>query len=138
MIMRTAVALISGLLFGIGLTLSQMINPAKVLAFLDIAGAWDPSLVFVMIGALIVAAPAHAIAGKRTRPFYGGNFAIPTRRDIDKSLIIGAVLFGAGWGMAGYCPGPAIAGLTFGLWQPWSFVAAMLAGMAIHRLTNRA
>jgi uncharacterized membrane protein YedE/YeeE len=136
--MRAIIALIAGLLFGAGLTLSQMVDPSKVLAFLDIAGAWDPSLAFVMIGALIVAVPAHAIARKRARPLYAQDFAVPMRRDIDKPLLIGAALFGAGWGMAGYCPGPALASLSFGLWQTWLFAAAMLGGMVIYRLTNRA
>ncbi|MFN4282842.1 MAG: DUF6691 family protein [Alphaproteobacteria bacterium] len=134
--MRVVVALAAGLIFGFGLALSQMIDPAKVLAFLDVAGAWDPSLAFVMIGALTVAAPAYALAARRARPLYGDNFAVPTRRDIDKPLAFGALLFGAGWGLAGYCPGPAIASLTFGLWQTWLFVAAMLAGMALHRVTR--
>lgn len=134
--MRVIVALAAGLLFGFGLALSQMIAPAKVLAFLDIAGRWDPSLAFVMIGALAIAAPAYAMAGRRARPLYGDGFAVPTRRDIDKPLVIGALLFGVGWGLAGYCPGPAIASLSFGLWQTWLFVAAMLAGMALHRVTR--
>ncbi len=133
--MRAAAALIAGLLFGIGLALSQMIDPAKVLAFLDIAGAWDPSLALVMLGALIVAAPAYALARKARGPLYGESFSLPTRRDIDRSLVLGALLFGAGWGLAGYCPGPAIASLSFGLWQPLLFVLAMIIGMALHRAT---
>lgn len=133
--MRAAAALIAGLLFGIGLALSQMIDPAKVLAFLDIAGAWDPSMALVMLGALIVAAPAYALARKAREPLYGESFSLPTRRDIDRSLVLGALLFGAGWGLAGYCPGPAIASLSFGLWQPLLFVLAMIIGMALHRAT---
>lgn len=134
--MRVAAALVAGLLFGIGLALSQMIDPAKVLAFLDVAGAWDPSLALVMIGALIVAAPAYALARKSTRPLYGQSFSLPTRRDIDRPLVFGALLFGAGWGLAGYCPGPAIASLSLGLWQPWLFALAMIAGMALHGATR--
>lgn len=132
--MRIAAALLAGLLFGIGLTVSQMIDPAKVLGFLDIAGDWDPSLALVMGGALFVAAPAFRAAGKRARPLYGERFELPTRRDLDRRLILGALIFGAGWGLAGYCPGPALASLSLGVWQPWLFVVAMLAGMALHRI----
>jgi uncharacterized membrane protein YedE/YeeE len=136
--MRIVVALVAGLLFGLGLTLSQMIDPAKVLAFLDVAGEWDPSLALVMAGALLVAAPAFWLAGHRQKPLYGDGFAVPTRRDIDRPLLLGALLFGLGWGLVGYCPGPAIAGLALGEWPTWLFLAAMLAGMALHRVTRRA
>ncbi len=136
--MRIAVALLAGLLFGLGLTLSQMIDPAKVLGFLDVAGNWDPSLALVMIGALIVAAPAFRAAGRGGRPLYGESYALPTRCDIDRPLIIGGLLFGIGWGLVGYCPGPALAGLLVGDWPTWLFVAAMIAGMALHRATRRA
>lgn len=136
--MRVAVALLAGLLFGLGLTVSQMIDPAKVLGFLDVAGDWDPSLALVMIGALIVAAPAFRAAQKGGRPLYGESYALPTRRDIDRPLIIGGLLFGVGWGLVGYCPGPALAGLLVGDWPTWLFVAAMIAGMALHRATRRA
>jgi len=135
--MRVAVALVAGLLFGLGLTVSQMIDPAKVLAFLDVAGDWDPSLALVMIGALIVAAPAFRAARTGGRPLYGDSYALPTRRDIDRPLLIGGLLFGIGWGLVGYCPGPALAGLLLGDWQTWLFVAAMIAGMALHRATRR-
>ena len=138
--MRIAVALIAGLLFGLGLTISQMIDPAKVLAFLDIAGHWDPSLALVMVGALIVAAPAFRAARLGGRPLYGDSYAIPERRDIDARLLSGAALFGVGWGLVGYCPGPALAGLAIGAGPTWLFVTAMIAGMALHsaarRLTN--
>lgn len=135
---RTLFALIAGLLFGIGLTVSQMVNPAKILAFLDLggipAGTWDPSLAFVMAGALAVAAPAFLLARRRQAPWVGGRFAIPERRDLDGRLIGGALLFGIGWGLVGYCPGPAVAGLAFGLPQTYGFVAAMLLGMLAFRL----
>lgn len=138
--MRIAVALIAGLLFGLGLTISQMIDPAKVLAFLDIAGHWDPSLALVMVGALIVAVPAFRAARLGGRPLYGDSYAIPERRDIDARLLSGAALFGVGWGLVGYCPGPALAGLAIGAGPTWLFVTAMIAGMALHsaarRLTN--
>lgn len=136
--MRIIAALAAGLLFGFGLALSQMIDPAKVMAFLDVAGVWDPSLAFVMIGALAVAAPAYALAARRARPLYGDSFAVPTRRDIDKPLMIGALLFGAGWGLAGYCPGPAIASLAGGRIEVVIFVAAMLAGMIAARFISAA
>ncbi len=136
--MRIAVALIAGLLFGLGLTISQMIDPAKVLAFLDIAGDWDPSLALVMIGALFVATPAFGAARRSPRPLFGISFAIPERRDINVGLLGGAALFGAGWGLVGYCPGPALAGLAFGDWRTWLFVAAMITGMALQRATQRA
>jgi len=136
--MRIAVALIAGLLFGVGLTISQMIDPAKVLAFLDIAGDWDPSLALVMIGALFVATSAFCAARRGTRPLFGTSFAIPERRDIDVRLLGGAALFGAGWGLVGYCPGPALAGLAFGDWRTWLFVAAMIAGMVLQRGPRRA
>jgi uncharacterized membrane protein YedE/YeeE len=136
--MRTAIAaLLSGLIFGIGLALSQMISPAKVLAFLDFGaiatGGWDPSLAFVMAGALAVAGLGFRIAQRRTRPLDGGNFAAPPRRDIDARLVVGALVFGAGWGLVGFCPGPAVASLAFGAAKSFLFVAAMLAGMALHR-----
>ncbi len=136
--MRILVALVAGLVFGAGLTISQMVNPAKVLAFLDIGaiakGGWDPSLAFVMGGALIVAAPAFLLIRQFGRPLLAGSLQIPTRRDIDGRLLAGAAIFGAGWGLVGFCPGPAVAALAFGLAKPLIFVAAMLAGMAIHEL----
>jgi len=135
---RTLFALIAGLLFGIGLTVSQMVNPAKILAFLDLggipSGTWDPSLAFVMAGALAIAAPGFLLARRRSAPWAGGRFAIPERRDLDGRLVGGALLFGIGWGLVGYCPGPAVAGLAFGLPQTYGFVAAMLLGMLAFRL----
>jgi uncharacterized membrane protein YedE/YeeE len=130
----TASALTVGVLFGAGLALSDMINPARVLAFLDVAGAWDPTLVFVMGGALIPTAVAFAIRRHLGRPLFAGAFSIPENRTPDSRLLVGSAIFGIGWGLVGFCPGPAIAGLMFGLWQPWLFVAAMLTGMVIERL----
>ena len=136
--MRIVIALIAGLAFGAGLTISQMVNPAKVLAFLDVGaiarGGWDPSLGFVMGGALIVAAPAFFVARRLGRPLFAKTLRIPLRRDIDVRLLTGAALFGAGWGLAGFCPGPAVAALAFGLAKPLIFVAAMVAGMALHEV----
>ena len=126
------VALAAGLLFGVGLFVSQMSNPAKVLGFLDVAGSWDPSLAFVMGDALAVAALGNRIARSLPAPLAAGNFQWPTSRDIDARLIGGAALFGAGWGLVGFCPGPALAGLGFGLWPVALFIVAMLAGMAAH------
>lgn len=135
--MRTIIALFTGLLFGAGLTISRMIDPAKVIGFLDFggipSGAWDPSLAFVMGGALAVSAPAFYFAKLRGKPFVGQLMIIPNRRDIDWRLISGSLIFGIGWGLAGICPGPAITALTFGMNEIYIFVAAMLAGMAIYQ-----
>ncbi|MGZ8361017.1 MAG: DUF6691 family protein [Allosphingosinicella sp.] len=128
-------ALLVGILFGAGLALSDMINPARVIAFLDPFGAWDPTLAFVMGGALLPSALGYQVVRRLPRPVLAESFCIPENRVLDRQLLAGAALFGAGWGLAGFCPGPAVAGLVFGLWQPWLFVAAMLAGMAIHRMT---
>ncbi|MGR8998966.1 MAG: DUF6691 family protein [Gammaproteobacteria bacterium] len=105
------IALFCGLIFGIGLSLSQMINPNKVLNFLDITGNWDPSLIFVMIGALAVAFVSFKLILKRPAPILAENFHISRRSSVDKPLILGAAIFGTGWGMSGYCPGPAVTGL---------------------------
>jgi hypothetical protein len=130
---------LAGLLFGAGLAISQMVDPAKVLAFLDVgaipSGGWDPSLAFVMGGALAVAALGFRLAAARSRPLQAPVFHLPTRRDIDWRLASGAVLFGVGWGLVGYCPGPAIASLVYGLGDTVVFVVAMVAGMALYHLT---
>lgn len=137
--MRKAITgLVAGLIFGIGLTISQMTNPAKVLGFLDIFGNWDPSLAFVMGGAMAVTTLGYFLVWKRKSPIFEDQFHIPTNNKIDPPLILGAVLFGAGWGLAGLCPGPAIAGLAIGGWQIWVFLAAMLTGMALHEFGKRA
>ena len=126
--------LIVGLVFGAGLALSDMVNPARVLAFLDLAGAWDPTLAFVMGGALIPSAIGYAIVRRMQRPIMAEEFRIPQNRALEPQLLAGAAVFGIGWGLVGLCPGPAIAGLVFGQWQLWLFVLAMLAGMVGHRL----
>lgn len=113
-----------------------MVNPARVLAFLDLAGAWDPTLAFVMIGALVPSASAYLIRRRMHAPVLGTAFHIPENRVVDRQLLGGAVLFGAGWGLVGFCPGPAISALSLGYWQPWLFVAAMLAGMLLHRVVT--
>ena len=120
-----------GVLFGLGLIISGMTNPAKILAFLDIAGVWDPSLIFVMGGAVLVGLIAFYLAKNRTQSFLGGAMHIPTRRDIDCPLIIGSALFGVGWGLAGFCPGPALVSLGSGELKALVFVVAMLGGMLL-------
>ncbi len=126
-----------GLLFGLGLILSGMTDPGKVLGFLDLAGLWDPSLAFVMGGAIAVGALAFAVARKRTRSFLGGAMQVPTARDIDKRLVLGSLLFGVGWGLAGFCPGPAIVSAAAGQPKAMVFIAAMLAGMWLFEMLER-
>jgi uncharacterized membrane protein YedE/YeeE len=132
--------LIVGVIFGAGLALSDMVNPARVQAFLDLAGIWDPTLVFVMGAALVPSAIAYLVRRHLTRPLLGDSFSIPEGRSLDRPLLIGAAMFGIGWGLVGFCPGPAFAGLVLGAWQPWLFITAMLAGMALHHIftANRA
>ena len=126
-----------GLLFGLGLILAGMTDPSKVLGFLDLAGVWDPSLAFVMGGAILVGLGAFALAKKRTTSFLGGAMQLPTSRHIDKRLVVGSLLFGAGWGLAGFCPGPAIVSLGAGQSKAAVFVLAMVAGMAIFEWAER-
>ena len=126
-------ALASGILFGAGLALSDMVNPERVLGFLDVAGSWDPALAFVMGGAVLASAIGYHFARRLTMPLFGTDFFIPENRQLDSQLIGGAALFGIGWGMVGFCPGPAVAGLVYGMWQSWLFVAAMIVGMILHR-----
>lgn len=121
-------AALTGILFGLGLAISQMINPDKVISFLNITGDWDPSLALVLAAAVSVSAIGFKISKKMDQPWLGYVFSRPTRSDLDARLIVGAALFGIGWGLVGYCPGPAIAALTTGSLQPLLFVAAMLAG----------
>ncbi len=120
-----------GVLFGLGLMISGMTNPAKILAFLDLSGAWDPSLIFVMGGAVLVGLIAFYLAKNRTQSFLGGAMHIPTRRDIDRPLLIGSAMFGLGWGLAGFCPGPALVSLGSGELKVLAFVIAMLGGMLL-------
>lgn len=127
-------ALLVGAIFGAGLVLSDMVNPARVQAFLDVTGRWDPTLMFVMGAALIPSALAYLLGRKLTRPVLASRFFVPENAAPDRRLLAGAALFGVGWGIAGFCPGPALAGLVLGAWQAWIFVASMLAGMIAHRL----
>ena len=130
-------ALLAGLVFGIGLLVSGMANPAKVLGFLDVAGAWDPSLAFVMAGAVAVAALAFFIARRRSASLLGAPLSLPDARDIDARLVGGSVLFGIGWGLSGFCPGPALVALGLGQGKAVLFVAAMLGGMVLFEGVER-
>ncbi len=139
MTVRLIVALAIGALFGAGLALSAMIDPARVLGFLDIAGRWDPTLAFVMGGALIPSAIAYRWRRAMDRPRLADSFDVPDAAPIDRRLIVGALLFGVGWGLVGFCPGPALAALPLGGWPVLAFVGAMVVGMAFHdRLWVRA
>lgn len=135
--MRHLLIFVAGVLFSAGLMISGMINPAKVIGFLDIFGSWDPSLAFVMGGAVCIYALGLRFVLKRPKPLYADRFSLPTRADIDKELVGGAILFGFGWGLAGFCPGPAIAALGVAPGQALIFVATMLAGMYVARLVLR-
>jgi len=136
---RAIIAFLAGLLFGVGLIVAQMTNPAKVIGFLDITGAWDPSLAFVMVGAIAVYGVAYWLSRARSaRPLLVQEFKLPLKRQIDRPLVLGALIFGAGWGLSGFCPGPAITSVGFGEPRVWVFVAAMLAGMMAFRLRDRA
>ncbi len=128
---------IVGLLFGLGLMLSGMTDPGKVIGFLDLFGAWDPSLALVMGGAILVGFFAFTVAKKRTTTFVGGVLRFPTNMDIDKKLVVGSVLFGAGWGLAGFCPGPAMVSMADGQPKALVFVLAMLVGMLGFELMDR-
>ena len=130
-------ALIVGLLFGIGLIVAGMTNPAKVQGFLDLAGNWDPSLAFVMGGAILVGLVAFRFAGKRERSLLGEAMRLPTASQIDRRLVLGGLAFGAGWGLAGFCPGPALASLTTGGSKALLFGGAMLAGMILFEILER-
>lgn len=130
-------SLLTGLVFGLGLIISGMADPAKVLGFLDLTGSWDPSLAFVMAGAIAVGFVAFGVARSRTRSFLGAEMKLPTGRDIDRRLVGGGLLFGIGWGVAGFCPGPALVALGMGESKAVVFVAAMLVGMGIFELLER-
>jgi hypothetical protein len=135
--MKTLFALAAGLVFGIGLVVSGMANPAKVLGFLDLAGQWDPSLAFVMGGAIAVALPAFALAKRRRTSLLGAPLQLPTSHAIDRRLVFGSLAFGIGWGLAGFCPGPALVALGMRRWEALWFVLAMLAGMGAFELLER-
>jgi uncharacterized protein len=135
---RVLGAAAAGLLFGAGLVVSGMTNPSKVLAFLDPLGAWDPSLAFVMLGAIGVHAVAHRVARRAPKPLAAREFHLPSTRRIDARLVLGAATFGVGWGLAGYCPGPAVVAVGSGSVGAGTFVIAVLAGIALVRVVERA
>ena len=135
--MTVFTSLLAGLIFGLGLIVSGMANPAKVQGFLDLAGRWDPSLAFVMAGAIAVGVIAFAMAKKRTVSFIGAEMKLPSARHIDRRLMVGSALFGIGWGLAGFCPGPGLVALGMGETKAVVFVAAMPAGMAVFELLER-
>ena len=132
--MMAFTSLLAGLVFGLGLIVSGMANPAKVLGFLDLAGTWDPSLGLVMGGAIGVGMLAFFVARQRTVSLLGAKMKLPTARQIDRRLVVGSLLFGIGWGVAGFCPGPALVALGMGEFKALVFVAAMLAGMGVFEL----
>jgi LPXTG-motif cell wall-anchored protein len=136
--MTAVTALLAGLLFGIGLMVSGMANPAKVLGFLDLAGRWDPSLAFVMLGAIAIGSLAFFIAKRRKRSFLGLPIQLPASATVTPRLVLGSVAFGIGWGLAGFCPGPALVALGAGYPKAWGFVAAMVAGMVVFEMVERA
>jgi uncharacterized membrane protein YedE/YeeE len=135
--MHIVSAFIVGLVFGIGLIVAGMTNPAKVQGFLDLAGNWDPSLAFVMGGAILVGLAAFRFAGKRQRSLLGEAMRLPTATHIDRRLVLGGLAFGAGWGLAGFCPGPALASLASGGVKALIFTGAMLAGMVVFEILER-
>jgi uncharacterized membrane protein YedE/YeeE len=134
--MQLVVALLAGLLFGIGLIVSGMTDPGKVLGFLDLAGNWDPSLLFVMGGAVLVASIGFRLARRRGHTPFGAPIKLPAATAIDRRLVLGSVVFGAGWGIAGFCPGPALASLGTGRTEPLLFCLAMVAGMVLFELAE--
>ncbi|MBU1212761.1 MAG: YeeE/YedE family protein [Alphaproteobacteria bacterium] len=134
--MRNIAALATGLVFGLGMTVSGMINPAKVLNFFDIAGAWDPSLALVMGSALITTAIGYRIVFATGAPLLTDRFELPTRKDIDMPLVAGSAVYGVGWGLIGYCPGGVVPALGLGRPEPWIFTAALVAGMAAARFAR--
>lgn len=131
--LRMLVNLFAGTLFGLGLAISGMVDPAKVIGFLDFAGDWDPTLAFVFAGALLVTIPAFRLILKRARPVLTEEFELPTNKDVDARLLAGSTIFGIGWGLAGFCPGPAVTALASGLASVFVFVAAMVVGMALYK-----
>lgn len=131
--MKNMISFVAGLVFGLGLIISGMTNPAKVIGFLDLAGQWDPSLAFVMLGAIVVAFFAFRYTEAKSKTLLNESIQLPEKTHISKELVIGSMLFGAGWALAGFCPGPAIVALGAGYQQALIFVIAMLAGMIAHQ-----
>ena len=134
--MKKIISLLCGIIFGIGLVISEMINPAKVLGFLNIFKEWDPSLAFVMIGALFVSTPMFHLFKNKNKPVFASNFSIPTNKKLDNKLIIGSIFFGAGWGLIGLCPGPAITSIALLNMSSAIFVLSMFSGFYIGSKVN--
>ena len=134
---QSLAAFVSALLFGLGLGISGMTLPAKVLGFLDVAGEWDPSLMAVMVGAILVHSVSYRLITKRSSPVLAAEFKIPTKRDIDSKLILGSAIFGAGWGLGGFCPGPSLVGLVTGKPSVVVFVISMIGGVYLHEIFNK-
>jgi hypothetical protein len=134
---RAIVAFVCGLVFGAGLIISQMSNPAKVIGFLDITGNWDPSLALVMGGAVAVFGVLYRLALRQGTPLLAPRFMLPEKKSLDAPLMVGALIFGVGWGLGGFCPGPAIVSAAFGDTRVWAFVAAMIGGMLVYRIGLR-
>jgi uncharacterized membrane protein YedE/YeeE len=130
-------AFLVGLLFGLGLVISGMTDPSKVIGFLDLTGAWDPSLAFVMAGAILIGAVAFTIAKKRQRSLLGAPMRLSSATELDKRLLLGSLVFGIGWGLSGFCPGPAVVSAAAGQTKAWIFVASMLAGMTLYNMIER-
>lgn len=135
--MKLVFAGLTGLVFGIGIAVSGMMNPAKVLNFFDVFGTWDPSLAFVMGGALSVTALGYRLVWRRSGPLFGGAFQVPNNSQIDRNLVGGSALFGIGWGIAGFCPGAALPALGTGRWEVVLFVASVIGGLALRRVLAR-
>ena len=135
--MQIITALAAGLIFGLGLILSGMTDPSKVIGFLDLTGRWDPSLAFVMGGAILVGVVAFQFAKRREKSLLGDVMRLPTARQVDCRLVLGSLAFGTGWGLAGYCPGPALVAAAQGGTQPLIFAVAMLGGMALYEIQDR-
>ncbi len=130
---QNLITLIAGILFGLGLGLSQMIDQQRVLGFLDVTGHWDPTLLFVLGGAVSVTVIAFQLILRLPHPLWDEKFHLPTQTNIDRPLVIGAVIFGIGWGIAGYCPGPGITALVLGIWNPVLFLVAMIVGSLTYK-----
>ena len=135
--MSKIVSCFSGIIFGVGLSVSNMINPEKVLGFLDIFGLWDPSLIFVMMGAIIISAPVFFLFRSKNKPLFVDKFTMPTLKSIDKNLIVGSGTFGVGWGLVGFCPGPAISSLALLNTYSLFFVLSLLGGFLLTEFVNR-
>jgi uncharacterized membrane protein YedE/YeeE len=134
--MRIFTSFVIGLLFGLGLVISQMVNPAKIVGFLDITGNWDPTLIVVMAAALATTFIGYRLTLSRQKPVFADAFQLPTKTVIDRPLLIGSAIFGVGWGMAGLCPGPGVSAAALGGLGPWVFVGAMILGMTAQRFVK--